>query len=337
MAGAALPGLSALAHQRGGKPGGVEVEEPIGAVQVTLALGKGLHLLVGMVAADFGHAEPATPAVGQGPDPCQEVDDPRVGLVVELVLEIERSGALATGRRRRIVPQLRVVHGEIDGVKAETVNATVQPEAGDLKQGVLDCRIVQVELRLLRQEVVHVILAASGVPGPGRTGEDGLPVVGRRSIGTRVRPDIPVRSVPVAGLATVVEPRVLVRCVRKNQIGDDLEAEGVGARDQAIEIGQGPEHGIDVAIVCHVVAEVLHGRGEEWAKPDGVDAERGDIVEVPGNAGQIPDAVAVRIGEAARIDLIDNRPAPPVGSAGKGRLTFEYMGGHAGLSETQTR
>ena len=304
---------------------------------MTLALGKGLHLLVGMVAADFGHAEPATPAVGQVPDSYQEVDDPRMGLVVELVLEIERSGSLATGRRRRIVPQLRVVHGEIDGVKAEAVNATVQPEAGDLKQGVLDCRIVQVELRLLRQEVVHVVLAASGVPSPGRTGEDGLPVVGWRTIGTRVRPDIPVRSGPAAGLATVVEPRMLVRCVRKHQIGDDLEAEGMGACDQAIEIGQGSEYGIDVAIVCHVIAEILHGRGEEGAEPDGVDAERGDMIEVPGNAGQIPNAVAVRISETARIDLIDHSPAPPVGSAGKGRLSFENMGGHAGLSETQTR
>ena len=286
---------------------------------MTLALGKGLHLLVGMVAADFGHAEPATAAVGEGPYPYQEVDDSRVGLVVELVLEIERSGAPTTGRCRRIVPQLRVMHGEINGVKAEAVNATVQPEAGDLKQGVLDRRIVQVELWLLRQEVVHVILAASGIPGPGRTGENGLPVVGRRSIGTRVRPDIPVRLRSVAGPAAVMEPRMLVRSVCKNQIGDDLEAEGVGAFNQAIEIGQGSEYGIDVAIVCHVIAEILHGRGEEGAQPHGVYAERGDMIQVPGNAGQIPDAVAVRIGETARIDLIDHSTTPPVGSAGKGR------------------
>ena len=123
----------------------------------------------------------------------------------------------------------------------------------------------------------------------------------------------------------------------ENQIGNDLYAERVRLLDQKVDVGQGPENGINVAIVSNVIAEVLHGRGEEGADPDGVDAEGGNVFQVPGDAGQVPDAVAVRVGKAARIDLIDHRPPPPFGDAGFGLREFENLGGHAGLSDTQTR
>jgi len=104
---------------------------------------------------------------------------------VDVGLEVERAGALA-GRGGGIVPELRVVHREIDGVEAEAVDAAVEPEAGDIEQGVLDLDIVQVQLGLLRQEIVQIVLAAAGVPGPGGAGEDGLPVAGRGPVGFRV-------------------------------------------------------------------------------------------------------------------------------------------------------
>jgi len=123
---------------------------------------------------------------------------------------------------------------------------------------------------------------------------------------------------------------VLVRGVGEHEVGDDLQAEGVGAFDQAVEIGQGPEHRVDVAIVGDVIAEILHRRGEEGAEPDGVDAERGDVVEAGGDPGQVADAVAVAVGETARIDLIDDRAAPPVGVAGREIQRVWNRIGHAG-------
>ena len=42
-----------------------------------------------------------------------------------------------------------------------------------------------------------------------------------------------------------------------------------------------------------------------------VDAERGDVVEPPHDAGQVADAVAVAVLKGARIDLIDHPAAPP--------------------------
>ena len=118
---------------------------------------------------------------------------------------------------------------------------------------------------------------------------------------------------PGACLPAVPEPRVLVGGMGQDQVGDDLQAEGVGAGDQPVEIGQGPEDRIDVTIVGHVIAEVLHRRGVEGAQPDRVHTQGGDVVEVRRNAGEVADAVAPGVGIAARIDLIDDGTAPPVG------------------------
>ena len=68
--------------------------------------------------------------------------------------------------------------------------------------------------------------------------------------------------------------------------------------EERVEVGQGPEQGIDVAIVADVVAEVLHRRGEEGREPDPVDAEAGDVVEPLDDALQVADAIAVRSRES---------------------------------------
>ncbi len=82
--------------------------------------------------------------------------------------------------------------------------------------------------------------------------------------------------------------------------------------EQHVEILERAEHGVDRAVVLDVVAVVGHRRLEERRDPDRVDAERGDVLEAPGDAGQIADAVAVAVLKAARVDLIDHRPAPPL-------------------------
>ena len=304
---------------------------------MVVAGGEGLHLALGVVAADLGHGEAAAIAVGQGADAFEEVGDLGLGLVVDLVLKVERPGPLAAGRQGRIVPQQRVVHREIDGVEAEAVDAPVQPEARRVQQGVLHRRQMQVQLRLLRQEVVHVVLAAPGVPGPGGTAEDGLPVRRRRAVGLGVGPDVPVRLWIGARLATLAEPGVQIRGVGEDQVGDDAQAQAVGLVDQDVEVRERAEDRIDVAVVRDVVAEILHRRGEEGRQPDGVDPQGGDVVEVVGDALQIADAVAVRVGETARIDLIDDRAAPPFGGVGAGPGRLDNLDGHAQPSETQTR
>ena len=90
----------------------------------------------------------------------------------------------------------------------------------------------------------------------------------------------------------------------------------VGRGDQVVEVVQGAQLGRDVAVVVHVVAAVGQRRGVERAEPDGVHAQVGQVADPRGDAGQVADAVAVAVGEAARIDLVDRRLPPPVGVQG---------------------
>ena len=291
---------------------GIEEVEAIGAVEPRAACGEQLHLALGIVAAHLGDGELVAIGVDQRAHPLDKAGDVGMRLVVDFQLEIERPRARLAGvGRGRIVAQLRIVHREIDRVHAKAVDAAIKPEAQHVQQGCLHRRVVHVELRLLLQEIVHVILAAPRVPGPGRAAEDRLPVARRAAVGLGIGPDIPGGLVGVGARAAVDEPGVLVRTVREDLVDQHLEAESVRARDQRVEILERAEDRIDPAIIGHVIAEILHRRREEGREPDRIDAEIRDMVELRGNPRQIADAIAVRIGKAARIDLIDACALPP--------------------------
>ena len=70
----------------------------------------------------------------------------------------------------------------------------------------------------------------------------------------------------------------------------------------------------DLEIVAHVVARVLEGRVEARVDPQRVAAEVSDVIELGDDAGDVADAVAVRIGEALRVDLIESRVGEPLGA-----------------------
>src|SRR5690606_6259915 len=76
------------------------------------------------------------------------------------------------------------------------------------------------------------------------------------------------------------------------------------------------------AVVGDVVAVVVHRRREERRHPDDVDPQPREVVEALEHAAQVADAVAVGVGEGAQVDLVADRPAPPVA----GRVA---CGGHA--------
>ena len=59
----------------------------------------------------------------------------------------------------------------------------------------------------------------------------------------------------------------------------------VRSGDQAVGVRQGAEQRVDVAVVADVVAEVRHRRPVERRDPDGIDAEPGQVVEPPLDAG----------------------------------------------------
>jgi len=72
---------------------------------------------------------------------------------------------------------------------------------------------------------------------------------------------------------------------------------------------------VDIAVVTDVIAKVRHGRRIEGRDPEGIYREAmfsaPEVVEVFDDPAEIPDAVAVRVGEAARVDLVEDG-VPPV-------------------------
>ena len=99
-------------------------------------------------------------------------------------------------------------------------------------------------------------------------------------------------------------------------IGDEVEQDpdpaGVGLHDQLVEVGERAEIGMNVAVVRHVVPPVSVRRRHRRVQPDPVDAEPLEVVEPRRQAGQVADAVAVRVREGTRIDLIEDALAPPL-------------------------
>ena len=80
-----------------------------------------------------------------------------------------------------------------------------------------------------------------------------------------------------------------------------------------VGVVEGAEDRVDVAVVGDVVAGVGLRRGVEGREPDGVDAEGAQVGQARGDAGEVADAVAVAVGPRARVDLVDDRLAPPGG------------------------
>src|SRR5205085_243346 len=117
----------------------------------------------------------------------------------------------------------RVVHREVDRVDAETVDAAVEPEARRIQQGILNARVVHIEIGLLAQEIVQIILPAARIPGPGRAAKDRLPIVGRRTIRFGVGPDVPITALATATAAALLKPWMLVGTVRIDLIDDQLQ------------------------------------------------------------------------------------------------------------------
>jgi hypothetical protein len=85
------------------------------------------------------------------------------------------------------------------------------------------------------------------------------------------------------------------------------------AGEQLVEVGQRPEQRVDVLVVGDVVAVVVLRRAVDRRQPDHVGAQPRDVVEVVDDAPQVADAVAVGVGERARVDLVDDGLGPPRG------------------------
>ena len=204
-------------------------------------------------------------------------------------------------------------------VDAHAAGAAVEPEADDVLVLGPYGGVVPVEVGLGRREQVQVPVAGRPVgvlgAGPRRVAEVGAPAVRRlAAVGALARPE--PEAVAQRRVGTPVqrldEPQVAVRHVVGDDVDDRADPERQGLGDEPLGLGERAEQRVDVAVVGDVVAAVGERRHVPRGEPDGVDPEVAQVAEPRAHAGEIADAVAVGVGEAARIDLVDEGVAPPL-------------------------
>ena len=102
-----------------------------------------------------------------------------------------------------------------------------------------------------------------------------------------------------------------VRGVVRHEVQQHPQAAPMRLGDQRVEVGEGAEARVDVAVVGDVVPPVGHRRGVDRRQPEGVDAEPLQVVEPRQQAAQVAPTVAVGVLERQRVDLVDHPALPP--------------------------
>ncbi len=232
----------------------------------------------------------------------------------------EALGSVVGQRERHAgdVPETGVLHQPVRNVDAEAVHAAVEPEPERLVELRDDVGMVPVHVRLLGREQSQVPLTRRpvrlGDPRPCRAAELALPVVRRqRPIRTASLAEVEPLPFRRAGPCRqrLLEEVVPIGGVVGHDVEDHPKAGGLGFGKQRLGLGERPEDRLDVAVVRHVVPGVLHRRRVPGVDPDGVHTEVGEVGEVGADPGDVADAVARCVGEASRVDLVDNGPSPP--------------------------
>ncbi len=130
-----------------------------------------------------------------------------------------------------------------------------------------------------------------------------------------------------------MEPGVRAGAVVGDDVEQQPESEAAGVGHQQVELGEVAVDGVDAGVVGDVVAVVVLRGRVEGAEPDAVDAEFPEVGQPGAYAGQVADAVPGAVEEAADVDLVDHRVAPPGirggsgagGVAGAGRKRAEHL------------
>src|SRR2546427_3506618 len=225
-------------------------------------------------------------------------------------------------RQDWIVTQLRIFEERIYSIETEAGHTAVVPPCGDIEHGLFHGCIPPIQVRLLRIEEVVIPLPSFAVEFPCRTAESRKPIVGWAFRSLTIAPHIPVAIVRGAGRFRIKKPFVLVRGVVHHEIQDDANVPGFALTRHAIEIREGAVHRIDVLIVGNIVAKIYLWRREARSQPDSVHTELFQVVEFRADAFEIPDAVVIAVGIAARINLVKNSVLPPLVSLSVARRTL---------------
>ena len=146
---------------------------------------------------------------------------------------------LVEGRRaghgRRVVAEQPVLHDRIRNIDPEPRHAPIEPATKDAVEGSTDVLVPPVQVRLVRQEVVEVVLPGRLIERPSRSAEGTAPVVRGSSIVRGVGPHVPITMLCVPPGTGVDEPRVLIARVVRDEVQHHPDA-AIGCRfDELLE------------------------------------------------------------------------------------------------------
>ena len=132
-----------------------------------------------------------------------------------------------------------------------------------------------------------------------------VPVIGQLAVRLCGPPDV-IIGIRLDAPPGFLEPFVLVARVIDDQIHDKLHPALVKAVQNGPERLHAAVFRRDVHVIRNIIAAVRAGRRIERRKPDAVDAELFQIVQLFQHAPQIADPVSVAVTEASGPDLIKN-------------------------------
>ena len=142
-------------------------------------------------------------------------------------------------------------------VQSNAVDAHVEPEVTRPEDGLLDARVLEVQVGLVRVEAVPVVGARDLVPRP--VGDLEVLEDDARVLVALVgaAPDVEV-AIDAARprAARALEPGVLVGRVVADQLGDDADAAAMRFLDELMHVAEVAEHRVDARVVGDVVAVV---------------------------------------------------------------------------------
>jgi hypothetical protein len=240
------------------------------------------------------------------------VGEPRVDVTAQVLEKGVGLGEVLAGRALAGV-QVR------NRVEPQPVDAHLEPVVDHVVHRLPDVRAVVVQARLVGIEAVPVVRLRHRVERPVRRLEvledDARVAVAVRGLTPRV--EVAVRA-PGRRHPGPLEPRVLVGGVGEHELGDDLDPPRVRTAQHRAEVAQGAVGLVHLAVVGDVVAVVAQRRGVERQQPQRGDAELLEVVELAEQAAEVPDAVAVAVGEGAHVHLVDDGVLVPERGLGVG-------------------
>ncbi len=180
---------------------------------------------------------------------------------------------LASGERRLPFAVFQTIFVQnVYDITAETRNASIQPKAHHILNGVYNGFVFIVQVGLLLGEKVEIVFSAKIVELPAVLAEKAAPVRGILPVLARV-PDIVV-GVGLNFSAAFLEPLVPVGCVVNDKVEDYFYVQLFRLFNKLVHVLKAAVVFVNIAVVAYVVSVIPVWRGIGRREPKRPDTER---------------------------------------------------------------